>query len=83
MAQHALGPGAGLVGADRPRGGRRVALHGGEDPPARSQDLQVALALQAHLELGGAVAGPDQVGVRVDKAGHHHPPVRVQLGSSG
>ena len=60
------------------RGGLAGGAHGGKDAPARGQDLQIGLALQAQLKLGGAVAGPDQVGVRVDEAGHDHPPAGVQ-----
>ena len=53
------------------RGGARGA-DGGDDPAARGQDVEIVCALQPHLELVGAVAGPDDVRMRVDKAGHDH-----------
>ena len=52
--------------------------HGGEDAAAGRQDLQVGFALQAHLELGRPVACPDQVGVRIDKAGQHQHAAGIQ-----
>ncbi len=60
----------------RQRGGQQGALiggagraHGGDDAAARTGDVGVAGALQALLELVGAVAGIDQVGMAVDQAG--------------
>jgi hypothetical protein len=42
--------------------------HGGDDAAAGARDVLVAGALQALLELAGAVAGEHQVGVAVDQA---------------
>ena len=57
----------------------RVWRDGGEDAPARRQDLQVGFALQAHLELSRAVARPDGMRVRVDKTRHDHLAPGIQL----
>ncbi|KAG0771410.1 hypothetical protein G6F22_016498 [Rhizopus arrhizus] len=42
--------------------------HGGDDAAAGTGDLRIADALQALLELVGAVAGVDQMGVAVDQS---------------
>jgi len=48
-------------------------LHGAVDPAALSHDLLVGRALDAPLELLSAIAGPDEVRVRIDQAGCHQP----------
>src|ERR1035441_8989978 len=44
---------------------------GGADPAAESRDLGVSGAFHAAFEFGGAVAGKDGMGVRVDEAGEY------------
>ena len=78
VAQQRVHPRAGL-GQELLARGRAGGLHGREDPAPRREDLQVGLPFQAHLELGRTVASPDQVGVRVDEAGHHDPPRGADL----
>lgn len=51
--------------------------HGGDDAAAGTGDVGIAHALQALLELTGAVAGIDQVGVAVDQAGADPAPATV------
>jgi len=52
--------------------------HGVQDAAARLMDFHVGLALQAHLELKGAVARPEDVGVGVHQAGQGHAPAGVE-----
>ena len=51
--------------------------HGGNDAAAGAGDVGIADALQALLELVGAVAGMNQVGVAVDQAGADPAPAAV------
>ena len=53
--------------------------HGGADAAAGPGQLLVAGPVQPPLELLGAVAGVDQVGVAVDQAGGEQPPLGVEL----
>ncbi len=75
--EHAQQAGARL-GHERLDRGAAGGMHGGDDAAARGQDVEVVLALQAHLKLGRAVTGPDDVRVRVDKTGHDHAAGGVQ-----
>jgi len=54
-----------------------------QDPPASCHDLHVALALQSHLKLVGAVACPDQVSMWVHKPWHNRAPSQVNTISVG
>src|SRR5690606_17133780 len=50
-------------------GGGAGGGHGGDDAAAGAGDLLVGRPVEALLELAGAVAAEDQVGVAVDQAG--------------
>jgi len=77
VKQHGLRSRAGGVFQILQRGGAGCA-HRRANAAASLGDLLVALALQAHLEFRCAVAGPNQVSVRIDKTGHDHPPGSVE-----
>ncbi len=66
------------LGDERLDGGGARGADGGDDPAAGCQDVEIFRAGLAHLELGGAVAAPDEVRVRVHEAGHHHAAGGVQ-----
>src|SRR5690606_38355162 len=68
LGQHRVQPGQGGLQQCRIVGFAGSA-HGGDDAAAGAGDVGVAHALQALLELVGAVAGVDEVGVAVDQAG--------------
>ena len=77
MPEHGLRPLAGLVqqiAGCRPARG----VHGGNNAAASRHDLHICPALEPHFELGSPVARPHQVGMRVDKSGHHHPSAGIQ-----
>ena len=73
QCRHALGEqGAGALHgtvAQRVVGRGARGGHGRADAATGAGDLLVACALQPQLELAGAVAAVDEVGVRVDQAG--------------
>jgi hypothetical protein len=47
---------------------RARGAHGRDDAAAAPRDFFIGRAFEAHLELGGAVAAVDQVGVAIDQA---------------
>jgi hypothetical protein len=47
---------------------RARGAHGRDDAAAAPRDFFIGHAFEAHLELGGAVAAVDQVGVAIDQA---------------
>ena len=53
-------------------------IDGGLNAPAGGHDLHVAFPLEAHLKFRGAIARPNQVGVRVHKTGHEHAAANIQ-----
>ena len=67
-----------------PRGGQQLVLSGRtgkfdspQNAAAGSSNLLIGGAGDALFELRGAIAGEDQVGVRVNKAGRHAAPLGV------
>jgi hypothetical protein len=75
--EHRPQPGSGLIDQSF-KGSLAGSLDGGENSTPSCQDFQVAFAFQPPLELGGAIANPDGMCVRVNKPRHHHPPACVQ-----
>ena len=67
------------VGAGEQLGLARRArrLDGGEDAAAGARDLLIARALQAQLELMGAVAAIDEMGVAIDQARRDPAPAAI------
>ena len=78
----ALGPHLGDEPGDV---GGELLVGGGTGPGDRGADAagRVGLAGHPRLELGGAVAGEDEVAVRVDEAGDHRAPAGVDLHVGG
>ena len=78
---HALGDQgveAGQGGCDQLRlAGGACGAHGRDDAAAGPRDLLVARPCQPQLELAGAVAGEDQVGVAIDQPGRDPAPLAV------
>src|SRR6185503_8327639 len=59
--------------------GRPGSLHGRNDPAACTRNLLVARALQAQLELVGAVSGIDEMGMAVYEPGRDPGAARIVL----
>jgi hypothetical protein len=78
----ALGPHLGDEPGDV---GGELLVGGGTGPGDRGADAagRVGLAGHPRLELGGAVAGEDEVAVRVHEAGDHRTPAGVDLDVGG
>ena len=55
----------------------------GEDAATRRQNIEIGHAGHFLLEFVGTVTGPDEVRVRVDKAGHEHAAARIEGGFIG
>jgi hypothetical protein len=70
--QGTMGPGSG-VGKQILEGRGAGGADGVQDTAAFPQDLKVRFALHTGFPFTGAIAGEDQVGVAIDKAGQHHP----------
>src|SRR5687768_15649986 len=58
--------------------GRAGLFYGREDPAAFCQNLEIWFARHFHLEFIGAVASPNDVGVRVHKTRHEDAVARVE-----
>ena len=62
------------------RGGSTGGAYGGDDATAGTGDVGIADALQALLELVGAVARVDQMGVAIDQAGRNPAAFAIDAG---
>jgi len=82
VGEHAQQAGTGLRDERLDRSGAGGA-HGGDDPAAGGQDVQVVHARHLHGELGRAVAAPDEVRVRVHEARHDDTAGGIQRGFAG
>ncbi|MCL4822728.1 MAG: hypothetical protein KJZ57_00800 [Anaerolineales bacterium] len=71
------------LGDQRFEAGCARRADGGDDPAARGEDVEIVGAGHFHLELVGAVARPDEMGVRVHEAGHQHAAAGVEAGLVG
>ena len=58
-------------------GGRARQRHGAQNPAARRGNLLIGAPRDALLKLRRAIAGKDQMRVRIDKARRHAPALRV------
>ena len=67
MLKEGFGAGEGLLAQAFWRGAAS-GFDRRKDAPTGSQNFEIRFALQAQLELGGAISGPDQVGMRINQS---------------
>ena len=82
MGEHALQARTGFIHQCF-HGSRACLADGGEYPAAGCQDFQIFRPGHFHLELGGALSGPDDMGVRVHEAGQDGAAAGIEAGFVG